>query len=94
MFEVTGTRPGWYEVALEGHRVQFVVAEGPPDQAVLSPPGSATGDELGTPTIIAISLGGAGAAVAIILTMRRRRRPASFQDLEAKYRKVLEDLDK
>jgi len=87
VFNVTKITPGSYEVSINGHKGQFVVIGSTPSV----PP---TGGRLGTPTIIGIILGSAGAAVAIVLVTRRRRRRVPLSDAEEKLRKLLDALDR
>ncbi len=95
VFNVTRTIPGAYEVSIEGHKGQFIVIGNAPNasatNAASNPPASSG---LGTPVIVGIVLGSVGAAIAVIMVTRRRRRPDYLQDLEEKYQKVLDDLDK
>ena len=58
-----------------------------------TPSGLPIGGRLGTPMIIGIILGSAGAAVAIVLVTRRRRRRAPLSDAEEKFRKLLDALE-
>jgi len=84
---VTKTKPGTYEVSIDGHKVQFVVTGSTPSSVT-------SGDGLGTSTIIAIILGSVLAAVAIVFVARRRRHPATSQNIEEKLRKLLDELEK
>jgi hypothetical protein len=95
VFNVTKTTPGAYEVLIGTHKGQFIVVEGAPSAPATNLPGSPPNeDRLGTPAIIGIILGSVGAAVAAIMVTRRRRRPDYIKDLEEKYQKVLDDLEK
>jgi uncharacterized protein (DUF2062 family) len=55
-----------------------------------------TSGALGTPVIIGIIIGSVAAAIAVVIVTRRRhrRRLDYAQDLERKYQRVLNDLDK
>jgi hypothetical protein len=71
------------------------VVESAPSVPATNLPGSPPNeDELGTSAIIGIILGSVGAATAAIIVTRRRRRPDYIKDLEEKYQKVLDDLEK
>ncbi len=95
VFNVTKTTPGTYEVSIGTHKGQFTVVEGAPSAPATNLPGSPSNeDRLGTPAIIGIILGSVGAAIAAIMVTRRRRRPDYIKDLEEKYQKVLDDLEK
>ena len=87
VFDVTKTKPGTYEVSIDGHKVQFVVTGSTPSSVT-------TGDGLGTSTIIAIILGSVLAAIAIVFVARRRRHPATSRNIEEKLRKLLDELEK
>jgi hypothetical protein len=93
VFDVSGTRPGTYEVSIDGHQVQFIVSESTPgDITVDQPDGANVSSGLETATIAAIALGSAGTALAIISINKRRRGPDTLQDIAAKYRKLLDEL--
>jgi hypothetical protein len=95
VFNVTRTIPGAYEVSIGTHKGQFIVVESAPSVPATNLPGSPPNeDELGTSAIIGIILGSVGAATAAIIVTRRRRRPDYIKDLEEKYQKVLDDLEK
>lgn len=96
VFVTTTTNPGLYEVSIDGHSVQFIVTNSTPTEVNVNPPSSGmTGSGgLETSTINAVIAGSVGAAVAIVLVTRRRRRRTASQDLEEKFRKILDDLNK
>ena len=95
VFNVTKTIPGAYEVSIGTHKGQFIVVESAPSAPATNLPGSPPNEDgLGTPAIIGIILGSVGAATAAIIVTRRRRRPDYIKDLEEKYQKVLDDLEK
>jgi PKD repeat protein len=95
VFNVTRLIPGAYEVSIEGHKGQFIVTEDTANASATNPASNPpTSSGLTTPMIIGIILGSGGAAVAVVFVTRRRRRPDYLQDLEEKYQKVLDDLDK
>jgi PKD repeat protein len=95
VFHLTRTIPGAYEVSIGTHKGQFIVVESEPSTPATNLPGSPPNEDiLGTPAIIGIILGSVGAATAAIIVTRRRRRPDYIKDLEEKYQKVLDDLDK
>jgi len=95
VFDVTKTKPGTYQVSINGHKVQFVVTESTPSEVIVNQPsGVTTSSGLETPTIIAIVLGSVGTAVALFSIIKRRRRPDTLQDIAEKYRKLLDELRK
>lgn len=95
VFNVTKTIPGVYEVSIVTHKGQFIVVESAPSTPATNLPGSPPDEDgLRTPAIIGIILGSVGAATAAIIVTRRRRRPDYIKDLEEKYQKVLDDLEK
>ena len=87
VFNMSKTTPGTYEVSIDGHKGQFIVIESPPGT-----PSSVTTGGPGTPAIIAIIAGTVGTVVAIIFIFRHRRRAVTLEDIEEKYRKLLDLL--
>jgi len=93
VFDVSGNKPGTYEVSIDGHQVQFTVSESAPAGLTADQPdGASVSSGLETATIAAIALGSAGTALAIISINKRRRGPDTLQDIAAKYRKLLDEL--
>jgi PKD repeat protein len=95
VFNITKTIPGVYKVLIESQSGQFIVNPSIPDASTINPgsiPQNSGG--LSLPAIIGIIVGSVGTAIAIVIVTRRRRRVDYIYDLEKKYQKVLDDLEK
>jgi len=95
VFNIIRTIPGVYDVLIEGQKGRFTVTASPTNASATNSESTAPADSgLSLQVIMSIILGSAGVAISVFIITKRRRRTDYLQDLEEKYQKVLDDLNK